>query len=44
MVSAVCARLMSLASPAFEALLQRVGFLVLGQSESEAKVAVVRQS
>lgn len=44
MVSAVCARLMSLASPAFEALLQRVGFLVPGQSESEAKVAVVRQS
>lgn len=44
MVSAVCARLMSLASPAFEALLQRVGFLVPGQSESEAKVAVVRLS
>lgn len=39
MVSAVCARLMSLAPPAFEALLQRVGFLVPGQSESEAKVA-----
>lgn len=44
MVSAVCARLMPLSSPTFETLLQRAGFLVLGQSECEAKVAVVRQS
>lgn len=44
MVSAVCTRLMPLSSPTFETLLQRAGFLVLGQSESEAKVAVVRQS
>lgn len=44
MVSAVCARLMPLSSPAFETLLQRAGFLMLGQSESEAKVAVVRLS
>lgn len=44
MVTPVCARLMPLSSPAFETLLQRAGFLVLGQSESEAKVAVVRQS
>lgn len=44
MVSAVCARLMPLSSPTFETLLQRTGFLVLGQFESEAKVAVVRQS
>lgn len=44
MVSAACARLMPLLSPAFETLLQRAGFLMLGQSESEAKVAVVRLS
>lgn len=44
MVSAVCVRLMSLSSPAFETLPQRVGFLVLGQSESKAKDAVVRPS
>lgn len=44
MISAVCVRLMSLASPTFETLLQRAGFLILGQSESEAKVAVVRLS
>ena len=44
MVSAACVRLMSLASLTFEALPQRAGFLVLRQSESEAKVAVVRLS
>lgn len=44
MVSAACVRLMSLASLAFEALPQRAGLLVLGQSESEAMVAVVRLS
>ncbi len=44
MVSAACVRLMPLASLAFEALPQRAGFLVLRQSESEAKVAVVRLS
>lgn len=44
MVSAACARLMPLSSPTFETLLQRAGFLMFGQSESEAKVAVVRLS
>ena len=44
MVSAACVRLMSLASLTFETLPQRVGLLVLGQSESEAMVAVVRLS
>lgn len=39
MVSAACVRLMSLASLTFETLPQRAGLLVLGQSESEAKVA-----
>ena len=44
MVGDVCVHLMSLSSPAFETLPQRVGFLVHGQFEPEAKDAVVRPS